>query len=354
VQKKEFDSEGISIEAASWVLQIDNGPFNKEDREALREWAGRSPAHALALKEFSSTWMSIDDVLSEANEIENNARPYSWWLPLAAIFNRPLFKVWAPVTAVLVIAFYYHSPSIIEPSPEAPNIVAAAVTYSTQVGEQAKFKLADGSFVHLNTGSMVKVEYQPARRLVHLLKGEAHFDVEPDSSRPFDVIAKQKQISAVGTAFVVRLTDIGLNITVTEGTVAVAPSVSGTPQSTGDETELLALLKPNEKMIFKRKNAVIAKVNKDEILRELSWRDGVLIFEGDSLGYVLKEVARYTDTKIILANHELEELRVGGLFQMGEINSLLKALEISFDLHAKRVDKTTIYLSRRAVSEEDG
>ncbi|PCI44617.1 MAG: hypothetical protein COB49_10910 [Alphaproteobacteria bacterium] len=353
VYRKNFDSDAISMEAASWVLQLDNGPLSKADLEALREWAGRSPAHAQALREYASAWISIDDILLEANEAENAAYQFSWWSPLAMIFNRRFFRIWTPAAAVLVAIFYLSTTFYLPPS--TPDFEATAITYSTQIGEQAQFKMADGSTVHLNTGSVVEVEYQPSRRIVRLLKGEALFSVAHDPSRPFDVIANEKKITAVGTAFVVRLTDVGLNITVTEGSVVVIPALTDTAQKSGRnkvETGILAILEPNEKMIVEHGNVVIEKVKEDVIVRQLSWREGVLIFEDDSLVYVINEVSRYTDTKIVLAA-EIEELRIGGLFKIGEIEALLNALEVSFDLQATRMDENTFYLSLRDNAEED-
>lgn len=352
--RKNFDSDAIYIEAASWVLQLDNGPLSKADMEALREWAGRSPAHAQALREYASAWISIDDILLEANEAENAIYQFSWWSPLAMILNRRFFRIWTPAAAVLVAIFYLSTTLYLPPS--LPDFEVTAITYSTQIGEQAQFKMADGSTVHLNTGSVMEVEYKPSRRIVRLLKGEALFKVVHDPSRPFDVIADEKRITAVGTAFVVRLTDAGLNITVTEGSVVVIPTLANTAlESNGKEVEtgILAILKPNEKMIVEYGNVVIEKVKEDVMVRQLSWREGVLIFEDDSLVYVINEISRYTDTKIILADTELEELRIGGLFKIGEIEALLNALEVSFDLQAIQQDENTIYLSLRHNTEED-
>ncbi len=346
--RKNFDSEAIAIEAASWVLQLDNGPLSTADMDELREWAGRSPAHTQILREYASAWISIDDVLHEANEAENAAYKYSWWSTLVTIFNKRFFHVWAPISAVLIIVLYM-TPSFYL-APPASHIEATAITYSTQIGEQAQFKLSDGSTVHLNTSSIVEVEYQRSKRVIRLLKGEAHFDVAHDPARPFDVIASEKQITAVGTAFDIRLTDLGVNITVTEGTVIVAPAQPSTIQPNDlkkGDAKILAILEPNDKMVVESGDVTIAKVTENIIGRQLSWREGVLIFEDDSLSYVIKEVSRYTDIKIILTDNDLENLRIGGLFKMGEIQSLLHALELSFDLQAHNIDEKTIQLSHR-------
>ncbi len=353
VQRKEFDSEAIAVEAASWVLQLENGDLSDEDRAALREWAERSPAHARVLKEYASAWVSIDDMLIKANEAEKVVYKYSLWSLLSMLFGKFFIRLAAPVAVVFSIILYLTAGNYVDqPVPEA---VTTSVTYSTKLGEQAQFKMADGSTAHLNTGSAIEVEYTPSRRVIHLLKGEVHFEVAHDTARPFDVIAHEKKITAVGTAFDVRLTKAGVNITVTEGVVVVTSVVSDPARAdniNGLEREVLAVLEPNEKMVVDKEDVTVAKVAQDVIDRQLSWRDGILKFKDDSLFYVIQEVSRYTDVKIILIDPTLEDLRVGGLFKTGEIQALLSALELSFDLRARHVDENTIYLYRQTKPKE--
>lgn len=347
MQRNEFDSEGILFEAASWVLQLENGPLGSEDRAALKEWAERSPAHAQALRDYSEAWGAVDETILEASNGELDALKRSW----GGAHNsaRPLWiKGLVPVAAILSLVFY----TLISffGVPEKPMEQKSTVIYATAVGEQAQFKLGDGSKVHLNTGSRIEVDYQQDRRLVRLLTGEAHFEVVKNLERPFDVIAADKQISAVGTAFAVRLTNVGVNITVTEGVVGVAtplPLVKDEVDSEIPEREYQALLEPNDTMVIEDGVSKIAKVEGDFVERRLSWRTGRLQFQDDSLAYVLDEVSRYTQTRIILSDGKLGDLRIGGVFNAGEIDALLTALEVSFDLKAEQIDEKTIYLSSR-------
>ena len=352
MQRKDFDSEGILFEAASWVLQFENGPLSDEDRAALKEWSGRSPVHARALRDYAGAWGAVDETILSASNMElETVRSASKNSVRDTLRTFVLQRV-APVAALALLMFYmaagFRQEAVVDPKSDY-----TAITYATQLGEQAQFTLADGSIVHLNTGSEVEVDYQPNRRLVRLLKGEAHFDVAKNPARPFDVMAGRKQISAVGTAFAVRLTKSGVNITVTEGVVGIATPSSFTNPAAKidyDTREFQALLEPNEKMVIERGISKIAKVEEAFVARQLSWRTGTLRFQDDSLEYVIKEVSRYTDTQIVLADRSLKNLRVGGVFKTGEISALLTALEVSFELQAEQIDDKTIYLSVRESS----
>ena len=91
-------------------------------------------------------------------------------------------------------------------------------TLATAVGQQRTVTLADGSIVALNTNTIVETDLNHRLRQIYLRKGEAHFQVAHDRSRPFLVHAGDAVVRAVGTAFEVRLrTDQHVDIVVNEG-----------------------------------------------------------------------------------------------------------------------------------------
>jgi|GEM_PF-4045706 len=66
--------------------------------------------------------------------------------------------------------------------------------------------LPDGSVVELrDAAEVLVVEFSEALRRVALHQGAAHFAVEPDPERPFEVVADGVTVRAVGTAFCVDL-----------------------------------------------------------------------------------------------------------------------------------------------------
>src|SRR3546814_8812761 len=80
-----------------------------------------------------------------------------------------------------------------------------ADTYATAVGGFQRLPLADGSRVDLNTNSRLDVAYSKAVRRLDLEQGEAFFKVAKDAQRPFVVHAGAWRVTAVGTAFTVRM-----------------------------------------------------------------------------------------------------------------------------------------------------
>ena len=349
VRNEKFDSEGIRFEAAAWVLQLEDGTLSVEDSKALREWCSRSPAHAKALREYADVWHGLDEVLLEALEAKAASVENTQQQPAMGLFIRarlmPVLSICIVILSGLIGLKYQTSDEIVLPN---------YTTYTTSLGQNAEYTLADGSIIHLNTNSSVQVHYSANRRLVKMERGEAHFNVAQDSARPFDVLTNNKQISAVGTAFAVRLTDAGVNVTVTEGVVGVltpdAEAVSLMEVERPDQT-YNTLLEPNDKMVFERGITTVTRFQEQDIAKELSWRAGKLHFDGDNLEYVISEVSRYTDQKIIVLNSELYKLEIGGVFQAGETEALLKALELTFDLRIEQLDSQTIAISKALRSD---
>src|SRR6202042_1912925 len=105
-------------------------------------------------------------------------------------------------------------------------------TLATAVGQQRNVTLADGSIVTLNTNTILETDLSRSVRQIYLRKGEAHFQVAHDRSRPFLVHAGDAVVRAVGTEFEVRLReDKHVEVLVNEGRVEVqaAPIAAANP-----------------------------------------------------------------------------------------------------------------------------
>jgi transmembrane sensor len=80
--------------------------------------------------------------------------------------------------------------------------------------------------------------------------------------------------------------------------------------------------------------------------QELGWQQGVLVFQGETLAQVLTEMGRYSNQRIELADPNLARLRIGGRFDAGRTDSLLKALHEGFGIQARREpDRVLLYSS---------
>lgn len=194
-------------------------------------------------------------------------------------------------------------------------------TINTAVGERRDITLADGSVLRLNTASRVEVRMMADKRIVRLFDGEALFDVAPDPRRPFFVDVGYARIRAVGTEFNVRLRQDLIELTVTEGTVAVA-----NPEEERPLGELPHFSAGSAAAIHR---GVVARTEVDsEALRQrTAWRDGVIELDGNTVDQAVAEFNRYRSTPIIVGDQRLSTIRIGGRFGTSESDRFIAALQ---------------------------
>ncbi len=94
-------------------------------------------------------------------------------------------------------------------------------------------------------------------------------------------------------------------------------------------------------------NTPVVKYAQGDLVRTLSWLDGLLVFAGESLEEVVAEVSRHTSILIEVADPELRKLRIGGQFQAGETDALFDVLESGFGIKITRVNKGHVQLNAK-------
>jgi transmembrane sensor len=202
----------------------------------------------------------------------------------------------------------------------------------------------------LNTNSLIRVNYNALQRVLVLERGEMSIEVAHDARRPLSVMAGQKVVQAVGTAFNVQIIDEGqVELIVTEGTVMVADNVE--PRGSGAAVDPARTVGATPRTVTKGERVLlgadretISKVSDSALSAELSWRQGNLIFRGETLAVAIAEVSRYTPVRFEIADERLNELRIGGLFKAGDVDGLLATLKENFNIDSERLDAERVLL----------
>lgn len=333
----------VEMEAAAWIVQLDGKKPSKEDLAALREWSRRSPYHREAIKRLSVLWSDLDEMTALIDELPHKAEPATEDPIEPAADRKRRFPLGWAAACVFALALVLGSTAYFITQPEPGD-----ATYTTAVGEQETAALPDGSFVRINTNTSIIVDYSAAERRIHLVHGEAMFEVKKNSHRPFVVEAGGSEIRAVGTAFSVQFENRALEVTVSEGIVDFTPSMllrdNQTPAD-GPPARSARRVGAMQTVSFADGEIVVEKLEKETLSRTLAWRDGVLAFHGDSLEYVVHEVSRYNDVEFIFDDPAIKEIRIGGYFGVGEIDELLVALNGSFGVKSERLERGVIKLS---------
>jgi len=223
--------------------------------------------------------------------------------------------------------------------------------YTTDFGGLSRIVLDDGSVVNLNTNSQMRVQLTPELRHIVLERGEALFKVAHDKNRPFDVDAGNTTVRAVGTEFSVRVREPtatsgggkDIEVLVKEGRVAIDPprknakplereAVLPTSMSTVSAGEAVTITAT--RVTTEQPQMQVQKVADADVDKKLSWTEGRLWFERQTLKDVVAEFNRYNRRQMVIADPAIENIRIGGGFEATDPESFVAALEATFGIRA--------------------
>jgi transmembrane sensor len=332
----------IDEEAAVWIWRMDSPAATAADRQAFEAWLRQDPRHRRAAAELSSVWSALDG-LAEAKREEKIAT-------FTNTAKRPLLhhpqRRWFAAAALLAAVAVTAGAIWLQRGGESQ-------TLATAVGQQRNVTLADGSIVTLNTNTIVETDLRRHSREIYLRKGEAHFQVAHDRTRPFLVHAGDAVVRAVGTAFEVRvLTDQHIDVVVNEGRVEVqaaatepspsSPYTSASPRPAVATT--VRALKAGERLSTASRDYAVTPISARQMSSELAWREGAIIFDGEPLSEAIAEIERYTDARIVISDPQIAGLRVGGRFRTGDMQELFDALQTALPVSIRRSSAGLVYI----------
>jgi len=352
------DMAALDAEAAAWVARFDAGEVSAKDQAEFQAWLSRSALHRDAIAEYGNFWSEFDTLGQLTKPVAAEGQTGT-----QAARQSSGTQYWLAACAASILVMLAAGLSLPQQIPNRPRVAAARQqvpdrppsrqSYATAIGGQKKFALADGSIVTLNTNSQIDVELLGDRRDVHLVRGEAYFDVVHDDKRPFIVHANQYVVRDIGTAFAVHLTDKGLvDVRVTKGRVEIAARANEGQDSS--RAKSLGILSAGQDVLFGQKIERAEVVSDAELSRKLAWRQGQLIYSGQPLAEVLDDISRYSDIQIELADPALRDLPVGGAFSVNQTDAIFAALENNFGVHAEWLDARHVRLTSTGDKDASG
>ena len=336
------DTAAIDSEAAAWVARFDAGEVSARDQAEFQAWLNRSALHRQAIAEYGSLWSEFDALRVLVEKDAAGQPPAAGTAPRSGVLLKKAAPWLGACAAALVLAA--GGAVLLHPQPQQELEQVASIAsppptkafYETPVGGHKTVTLADGTTVTLNTNSLLAVNFKDDCRDVHLIRGEAYFEVVHDKARPFTVYANNFAVRDIGTAFDVHLAKAGqVEVGVTRGSVEVAPVHHAAGPAPVKQPDVVVA---GQRIVLGPKIEPPQPVSSAVMGRKLAWRQGELIYTGQPLGEVLEDVSRYADIKIELADPALKDLPVGGAFRTDQIGAIFAALENNFGIRAQWID----------------
>ena len=313
--------------AARWAVRRDRGLSAAESID-YELWLAADPRHAAAMQRTSAAWSLLDRIPESAAApiLAAATRRRSFWRRTVT------FGSLAAAAALAVGLFVWSRPLPADPTLSAPALSATTTPRLVT--------LSDGTVVQLNTGGEVRERFTAATRHVTLTRGEAHFAVAKNPTRPFIVQAGSLQVRAVGTAFNINLQSAAVDVIVTEGRVQLT---TGTPDAPA--------LNAGERATLRRAadgpTLVVARIDAAAITQTLAWREPLMRLGGATLAELAAEFERATGRRLVLADPALADLRFGGRFRADDIDGFTHLLASTLDLDVERTADGAIVLRKK-------
>lgn len=204
-------------------------------------------------------------------------------------------------------------------------------TVLTPRGGEYQVRLPDGTQVWLNAASSLRfpTRFRGADREVSL-SGEAYFEVAKDEEHPFVIHSSGMTTTVLGTKFNISAynDDHSQRVTLAEGRVKVSEE---SETQTGREEGIL--LNPGYEAVRaeKEKNIRVRKANVDAAL---AWKNGLFVFDAESLGSMMRKLSRWYDVDVVYENGVDTLFHFTGRIRRYEdIGGILHLLELTGKVH---------------------
>lgn len=282
--------------AAEWLERRVGDDWSDKDQVELDVWLAESATNKVAYMRVSAAWNKADRIVVLKTPAFRSTTP----APHKRRFLTS-FRVAATLVAVSAICIgtvqYLARPE--------------GAVYSTGVGGHKTITLSDGSKIELNTDTSLRITLKNDRRSVDLDKGEAFFQVTHNASRPFTVTVGNHRVRDIGTKFLVRREPSEVKVSLVEGRAQF--------ENIGASGSRPAILAPGDVVVATSEDFHVTRKPVGELDETMAWRHGSLIFFHTSLAAAAKEINRYNEQKVVIADADAARLKINGTFPANDV-----------------------------------
>ncbi len=317
-------------EAMHWLLLLNQRQADGELRDQHKAWLASDPLHAVAWRQASKGWTMLGktEPATMSRWPKQPARTAPGKL-LAFPIRRRSPAAWMAVAAACLALVLV---------PLLGQSIGA--DYSTSTAEIRHITLLDGSTIQLAPDSALSAHLTSENRAIKLSNGRAYFVVAKDEARPFVVQAGNVSITALGTAFDVRVNDRTVLVAVSHGRVGVRQANKQLGAGRVDEY----LIPGNQLSINRATGELVAERVPEDAVGD--WAEGQLSALNAPVSEIVAEIRRYHRGWIIIADDRLGAERVTGLYNLNTPDQALAALLQPIGGNMRRISPFLTILSK--------
>jgi transmembrane sensor len=301
LSQAEYDA--ITDAAAHWCMRLHAEDCTEQERLAFEQWLDVHPLHAFEYEAMLEIWEVAGDL----------PRPETTVVPMVRAKPQTPWRTFGMAAAVCALALPLAAYS-------GWNLGWLPDSYQhfEATNNVRQVTLKDGTQVELNLGSELTYSNYKDRRQVSLKKGEAFFSVTHDTSHPFVVKAAEGKIRVTGTQFNVWMYEDQVKVNLIEGSVLV----SSNDDLPGDGLRLGPAMQASY-----RHGDYIPRISQTyDNDNSLAWLNGKLVLDDLALNDALPLINRYLETPLLVADNSTGAIRIGGIYNIKELNTLVATL----------------------------
>lgn len=202
--------------------------------------------------------------------------------------------------------------------------------FRTKKGVSYSLLLPDGSKVHLNSGSLLKlhVDFNVLNRECDL-SGEGFFDVVHDEELPFEVHVRDYAVKVLGTQFNLKSYPemSQSNTALMEGSVQVSSKDKHMTLVPGEQ------VKSNQSGQWVKQQANFREI--------LAWRDGYFRFSNASVQEIMQDIITWYDIDEVVYENIINDHFTGSIVRSRSLQDVLygmkKIANLDFEIKGRRV-----------------
>lgn len=301
------------------------GEASPEEKEQVNRWLDASADNRAYLEGLQRIWQQSRE-LAVVSEVDADAA-WSRFKSRVAVKNNTeeepvkrgkfrLLRVAAAITLLVGLAsvgwWWINSPGPVK---------ELAFVSSTEVRKDI---LPDGSTVSLNKNSEIQYpsRFESGKRKVKL-KGEAFFDVERDTEKPFEIEAGPVTITVLGTSFNVKNKGTEIEVLVESGSVQV---------QYGDKK---IILMAGEKATINSEEPGLEKEEQKDQLHNY-YRSRVFVCDNTPLWRLVEVLNEAYDVEIVFGRTSLRDLPWDITINNESLDAILQLMTETFDIKVKK------------------
>lgn len=314
------------------VIRYITGNTSKQESIDVQDWINASASNRQVYEKLRKLWSGADaaekvapaevDVDRAWNTLKGRIRDYQAIQQKHAGKSRSIGFYLTRVAAVLVIGLIVYT--VFRYQSDQIQQVQLASTGTTITDSP----LPDGTIISLNQHTKIEYpqEFEGDERRVKM-EGEAYFQVQADTAKPFIIEANEAVIQVLGTSFNVKAhaEDRAVEVLVEEGLV----------QLSNRDYSQLTRLSVGEKGIYLKETDQVKKET-DFDAEALYWLNKTLLFRDTDLSNVFKTLERLYEVEIVTDNDAILKCRLTAKFSNETIDHIIEHISTIFELEIEK------------------